>query len=52
MQKSITKGKGMTIGMDLGDRKNRICVLNADGKRSVASVVNNKTKQMPATIFI
>jgi len=23
----------MTIGMDLGDRENRICVLNADGKK-------------------
>jgi transposase len=32
MQKDITKGSGITIGMDLGDRTNRICVLDAEGQ--------------------
>lgn len=44
MQESITKGKGMTIGMDLGDRANRICVLDADGRELEKGEITNTAK--------
>lgn len=44
MQNSITKGRGITIGMDLGDRTNRICVLDAEGKELEELEIMNNAK--------
>jgi len=44
MKKNITKGNGMTIGMDLGDRTNRICVLDADGQELEKLEITNTAR--------
>jgi len=44
MQKDITKEKGMTIGMDLGDRTNRICVIDAEGEELEKLEITNTAR--------
>jgi transposase len=46
MQESITKGNGMTIGMDLGDKANRICVLDADGTELEKVEITNTARSI------
>ena len=46
MEEGITKGNGMTIGMDLGDKANRICVLDADGRELEKVEITNTTRSI------
>lgn len=44
MRNVITKREGITIGMDLGDKANRICVLDAEGNELEKVEISNTAR--------